>query len=41
MSEVEIYNQLSLSLNTTALFNLVWAFLTWVAGRSAVVANRK
>ena len=38
MSEVEIYNQLSLSLNTTALFGLVWAFLLWVAGRSASVA---
>ena len=37
-SEVEIYNQLSLSLNTTALFGLVWAFLLWVAGRSASVA---
>ena len=38
MSEGEIYNQLSLSLNTTALFGLVWAFLLWVAGRSASVA---
>ena len=38
MSEVEIYNQLSLSLNTTALFGLVLAFLLWVAGRSASVA---
>ena len=38
MSEIEIYNQLSLSLNTTALFGLVWAFLLWVAGRSASVA---
>ena len=38
MSEVEVYNQLSLSLNTTALFGLVWAFLLWVAGRSASVA---
>ena len=38
MSEVEIYNQLSLSLNTTALFGLLWAFLLWVAGRSASVA---
>jgi len=38
MTEVEIYNQLSLSLNTTALFGLVWAFLLWVAGRSASVA---
>ena len=38
MSEVEIYNQLSVSLNTTALFGLVWAFLLWVAGRSASVA---
>ena len=38
MTEVEIYNQLSLSLNTTALFGLVWAFLLWVAGRSARVA---
>ena len=38
MSEVEIYIQLSLSLNTTALFGLVWAFLLWVAGRSASVA---
>tara|TARA_Y100001970_G_scaffold124711_1_gene154413 strand:+ start:34 stop:489 length:456 start_codon:yes stop_codon:yes gene_type:complete len=38
MNEIEIYNQLSLSLNTTALFGLVWAFLLWVAGRSASVA---
>ena len=38
MNEIEIYNQLSLSLNTTALFSLVWAFLLWVAGRSASVA---
>ena len=38
MSEVEIFNQLSISLNTTALFGIMWAFLLWVAGRSATVA---
>ena len=38
MNEVEIYNQLSASLNTTALFGIMWAFLLWVAGRSATVA---
>ena len=38
MSEVEIYSQLSNSLSTTALFGIMWAFLLWVAGRSASVA---
>ena len=38
MNEIEIYNQLSLSLNTTALFGLVWAFLLWVAGRAASIS---
>ncbi len=38
MSEVEIYAQLSNSLIATALFAMVWAFLLWVAGRSATVA---
>ena len=38
MNEVEIYSQLSNSLSTTALFGIMWAFLLWVAGRSASVA---
>ena len=38
MSEVEIYAQLSNSMIATALFSMVWAFLLWVAGRSATVA---
>ena len=38
MSEVEIYSQLSNSLSSTALFGIMWAFLLWVAGRSASVA---
>ena len=38
MSEIEIYSQLSNSLSTTALFGIMWAFLLWVAGRSASVA---
>ena len=38
MNEVAIYSQLSNSLATTALFGILWAFLLWVAGRSASVA---
>ena len=38
MNEVEIYSQLSNSLAATALFGILWAFLLWVAGRSASVA---
>ena len=38
MNEVEIYSQLSNSLSTTALFGILWAFLLWVAGRSASIA---
>ena len=38
MSEVEIYSQMSSSLAATALFGILWAFLLWVAGRSASIA---
>ena len=38
MSEIEIYAQLSNSMIATGLFAMVWAFLLWVAGRSATVA---
>ena len=38
MNEVEIYSQMSNSLVATALFGILWAFLLWVAGRSASIA---